>query len=321
MKKRAIEIEDRFYAVLTKAGERSLEKTLQDSYEIGRAALEAGAGVLDLARAHQSAVDRIIDQLPPSEQRRFFALAQQVLRESLSSIELVQVGLRDAIASLHSEILERKRVEKEVLDISQKEQRRFGAELHDGLCQKLVGISMLLHSLLAKEKRAGPAREPDELEKIAQLLDESARQARDMAHGLFPVELQADSLMLSLKALAGRLSEANGIRCRFHCPESILIEDNNLATHLFRIVQEATSNSRKHGAADQIDILLLKKKGQIELSVRDNGPKELKLNGNSGIGIQIMKYRARMIEANLEFRRVEPRGTLLICTFPFSGDR
>ncbi|HEX5034587.1 MAG TPA: sensor histidine kinase, partial [bacterium] len=253
--------------------------------------------------------------LPAEKRLGLFSLAQKVLRESLSPIELVQVGLREAVASLQAEILERRRIEKEVLEISQKEQRRFGAELHDGLCQKLVGISMLFHSLLAQERRAGTPG-LGEWEKIAGLIDESAKQARDMAHGLFPVDLQADALMLSLKALAEKLSQGNGVACRFHCPESILIADNNVATHLFRIVQEATSNSRKHGEANQIDIVMVKKNGNVELSIKDNGTGKLKADGASGIGIQIMKYRARMIEAKLEFRRAEPLGTWLVCTFP-----
>ncbi|HKX12296.1 MAG TPA: histidine kinase [bacterium] len=318
MKKRLHELSVKFRAILIEAKPQSPEPTFQKAYQLGRDAIQEGIGVLDLALAHEGAVESLLGEISPETQRDFFRIAQQVLRESLSSFELVQAGLRDAISSLkeanrslESEILERKKVEREVLEISQKEQRRFGAELHDGLCQKLVGTAMLLHSVL---RNGGENTFPREkLQRVAQLLDESTKQARDMAHGLFPVDLQADALMLSLKSLAEQVEANHGIRCRFYCPEAILIEDNNVATHLFRIVQEATSNSRKHGAADEIQIHLLRNNGFIQLMIRDNGKANPAGISHPGIGIQIMKYRARMIAAKLEFQEIVPHGRMVVC--------
>ena len=316
---RSDEMIEKFLTVFDRYDAANIEKTLQGSYELGRESMDKGARILDLVEAYHGAMERMTARLPPDRILEFLPIARQVLKESLSPFDLAQAGVQDLIVSLQKsnqalerEIEERRKVEKEVLEVSQKEQRRFGAELHDGLCQKLVGISMLLHSMLRQERGGSVA--ATDLEKVTSLIDESAKQARDMAHGLFPVELQADALMLSLKSLAQRIETLYGIACRFHCPDAILIEDNNIATHLFRIAQEATNNSRKHGEAKQIEIELSRKDGLLHLLVRDDGQKGRSKAPSFGIGVQIMKYRARMIDAKLEFAELQPHGTLLTCS-------
>ena len=217
-------------------------------------------------------------------------------------------------AALRRQILERRKVEKEVLEISEQEQQRFGMHLHDDLCQSLTGI-MMFAKVLTRKMAQQDFPEAAELEKLCGLLDQSITQAREMARGYYPVELQADSFMMALRDLAQRTQKLYGVSCHFFCPTPIFIEDNNCSTHLYRIAQEAVRNAVKHGAAQHVDILLQQKKGRVNLLVQDDG--EGFSNGNEqsdGIGFHIMKYRARMINARLAIAPAQVKGTVLTCS-------
>lgn len=230
--------------------------------------------------------------------------------------------------ALMEEIAERKKVEKDVLEISEKEQRRLGVLIHDELCQNLTGIMILAKVLAQKMERRGLSEslaESLELKKVVGLLDQSITQAREMARGFYPVELKTDSLMIALKDLAGRTASVYGISCRFSCPQPILIDDNNVATHLYRIVQEAVHNAVKHGRAKHVQISLIdhsRDGAGLLLIVQDDGigmPADPE--GQVGIGLHIMKYRARMIDATLQIREGDARGTVLTCAFSHTKGR
>lgn len=172
--------------------------------------------------------------------------------------------------ALRKEIIERKKVEKEVLEISEQERQRFGMHLHDDLCQSLTGILMFAKVLTRKMTRQDLS-EAAELEKICKLLDESITQAREMARGFYPVELHADSFMHALQDLANRTQKLYEVSCCFLCPRPVFIDDNNLTTHLYRITQESVLNAIKHGAASHVKISLLEKEGKVSLIVEDDG--------------------------------------------------
>lgn len=147
------------------------------------------------------------------------------------------------------------------------------------------------------------------------MLHQALNQARDMARGLYPVELEGTSLMSSLQELTQRTETLMKVSCKFHCPVPIRMDDNNIATHLYRIAQEAIHNAIKHGMAQLIEVSLIQREGNMTLIVSDDGNGLGDQEGNvEGIGLQIMKYRARMIGASLYFESNLPQGTLLICS-------
>jgi signal transduction histidine kinase len=213
------------------------------------------------------------------------------------------------------DISERKRLEKEVLQISEQERRSVGHSLHDGLCQHLAGIelmSQVLEQKLAKKSRAGAA----QAGKIAQHVREAIAQTRMLARGLSPVGIESGGLMSALQELASTVSSLFQIKCRFECAEPVLLADNVTATHLYRIAQEAINNAIKHGKAREVDVRLRRDSNSAQLVVSDDGlglPKDLAPNG--GMGLQIMKYRAGMIGGSLEIRPANGRGAAVVCTF------
>jgi signal transduction histidine kinase len=153
--------------------------------------------------------------------------------------------------------------------------------------------------------------------RITQLLDESVEQARSLARGLFPVELAATGLMRALRALAVTVKGIYGVPCRFVCPKPVPIHDNPTATHLYRIAQEAVQNAIRHGKATRVVIVLSTAENAVTLCIKDNGqgfPQSLpKIRG---MGLEIMKYRARTIGGQLSHMPNTRGGTILTCVLP-----
>ncbi len=220
--------------------------------------------------------------------------------------------------ALARETAERERLEQDMIEISEREQRRIGRDLHDSLCQHLTGTALagqaLVESLLAAQR-------PEALKarKLVQLVEESIGVARGMAKGLHPVEMEADGLMRALEEFAGTTSEIFGIRCQFLCHVPVLVRPPAAATHLYRIAQEAVHNAIKHGHAQEIRILLDESESGTGLVISDDGegfPDPLPDNG--GMGLRIMADRAKMIGGRFTIARNADHGMELICWLPAS---
>ena len=139
-------------------------------------------------------------------------------------------------------------------------------------------------------------------------------QTRELAKGLLPVHAEANGLVLALQHLAGDVEELFDVSCVLNCADAVLIGDLDLATHLYRIAQEAVTNAIKHGHAGEIVIGLEQREHKLILSIQDNG------NGfpdvierKDGMGLRIMNYRANMIGATLEIKKKSTGGTAVVC--------
>jgi len=213
------------------------------------------------------------------------------------------------------DITERKRLEKEILEISDLEQRRIGQGLHDGLCQHLAGIE-LMSEVLAKNLNKQSNAAAAQAAKISEHLHEAILETRRLARGLSPVSLETNGLMSALQELVAAVGKLFNLECRFQCGEPILVCDNSTATHLYRIAQEAINNAIRHGKAKMVVVTLTRQNDEARLIVTDNGiGLQNGIKHDSGMGLQIMRYRARMIGATLEIRSSDGQGTTVVCTF------
>jgi signal transduction histidine kinase len=225
--------------------------------------------------------------------------------------------------ALEQEMVERKRLEAEVLQATEREQQRIAQDLHDGLGQQLAGISCLCNSLkkdLAKKSSPHTA----DAAKISMLLDVAVAETRALARGLHPIESEPNGLTSALESLASDATQVFKVSCKLECPQPVLIHDFSLATDLFRIAQEALTNAVKHGRASRIVITLSSTPGSIDLKVGDNGtgfdPKAYDLRLQKGIGLRIMHYRAAKIGGTLAFQRNAENGLDVICSVPISSN-
>ncbi|RPJ33910.1 MAG: sensor histidine kinase [Verrucomicrobiaceae bacterium] len=223
-------------------------------------------------------------------------------------------ALRKANEKLQKEIAARHRLEREILEISEREQQRIGRDLHDDLGQRLVGISYLSHQL-ANALEASGAPEAKQAAKITALLNDALALTRSLARGLHPVAMKSGGLKAALADLAERTSGIFQVNCEFCDP---IVEPglpDSVATHLYRIAQEAVTNAVSHGKATEIRIELDSRPARTSLAVRDNGSGLPRLSPRrKGMGLRIMHYRADVISGSLVFSTPENGGTVVSCT-------
>jgi PAS domain S-box-containing protein len=217
-------------------------------------------------------------------------------------------------------ITDLRRLERQILEISDREQARIGQEIHDGLCQQLVSLAFDANSLEAQLlPRALP--ETQIARRMALCLDQAITEARQLARGLFPIRLQAQGLPSALEELAHATRDRFKIDCRFESGTDAAVHNQTQATHLYRIAQEAVTNAIKHGRARSIVIHLRSQMDRLELSIEDNGAgMDNSKTNNSGMGLHIMDYRARSVGGTLFCRPRAPAGTVVCCCLPLTFD-
>src|SRR5438477_1482356 len=224
--------------------------------------------------------------------------------------------LRAANEELKNEITRRKGLEGQILEISDREQERLGQELHDGLCQQLTAIGFLARAtaLRLKDHRVV---QTEDLEKIAQLINGSVMDARNIARDLHKEEIDAAEFLSSLHDLVER--KMWNTSCRLEGKTKVNIEDDNVASQLYRILREAIINANKHARATQILLEVRRLKSDLVFSVTDNGVGlNTKTKTGHGLGFHIMKYRAATIGARLEFESLEKGGARVACYLPMT---
>jgi PAS domain S-box-containing protein len=233
---------------------------------------------------------------------------------SLSPLETEEGML---VSSAIRDISGRKNLEKTILEISAREQRRIGQDLHDGLGQHLTGIAFMSKVQEQRLMEKGWKTEARDAAKIVNLVNEAIHKTRELAHGLLPVLSDARGLMSAMQQLASEVEDLFGIRCEFQCEIPVLLHDDGVATHLYYIAREAVNNAIKHGRPRQIVLRLASAEKHGTLAIQDDGCGIGEIvSGNKGMGLQLMSYRARMIKGSIEVRRRETGGTLVTCLFP-----
>lgn len=244
--------------------------------------------------------------------------AEVALQKSKQSLEkLIQQrtkALRVANIELHTEISRRKGLEGQILEISDREQERLGQELHDGLCQQLTAIGFLARAtaLRLKDHRVV---QTEELEKIAQLINGSVMEARNIARDLHKEEIDAAEFVRALEDLVER--KVWKTRCRLDLRTEIDIEDDRVASELYRILREAILNANKHARATEIVLEVGRSKNELVFKVADNGVGfNTKNKTNHGLGFHIMQYRAQSIGARLELKPRKKGGARVAVYLP-----
>jgi len=221
-------------------------------------------------------------------------------------------------SALMREIGERERLEKEILEISEREQRRIGHDLHDGLCQHLTATAMA-GQVLGQKLSARSLAESKDAGEIVRLIEEGIVMTRNMAHGIAPLDMESEGLVTALRGLAANVSRMFKVACLLECDSPPLIENAEAATHLYRIAQEAVQNALRHGKPHQIVMSLSRVRNRAELTVEDDGA-GLPENWQSGrgLGTRIMAHRATMIGGMLSIEPNPTGGTFVTCSFPLA---
>jgi two-component system, LuxR family, sensor kinase FixL len=242
------------------------------------------------------------------------------------AVSALRLGNRRLFTGIVHDLSDRRKLEQQIIEASTTEQRRIAQDLHDGLCQELVGVA-LRTDLIAKRMAAQSVEYAQPLQDLASSVRDIAGQARRMSHGLNPVDLNAGGLPAALSALAKRVSESFGITCKFRADSQATIELATVATQLYRVAQESINNAIRHGKAHTIEIRLTATKKNLMMTVADDGigfsPPKISTpdphaaltategGTTTGIGLASMRYRANMIGGIFDVRRRGKRGTIV----------
>jgi PAS domain S-box-containing protein len=220
-------------------------------------------------------------------------------------------------------ITDRLRLERQLLMISDREQDRIGQEIHDGLCQQLV--SLAFDAATIETELAGMAGGPAvTARRLSNHMDASITEARRLSRGLFPIRIEVEGLAPALEELLRTMANRRDITCNFVI-EPVRVISKMTASNLYRIAQEAFNNITKHSGATVVSFELRRFEGKIRMRIEDNGSgflPDARPPGNpqapvlDGMGLHIMKYRARMIGADLRIHSKPGHGAVISCLVP-----
>lgn len=266
----------------------------------------------------QAEEPRILDLIKRGE--RLTQLETVRLRKNGSrlNVAIIISPIKDAngkiigASKIARDITERKRLEAAVAAAAEEERGRIARDLHDGLGQQLGG-ALFLSDLLQRDLKKRTAPESDRAGQVHALVIEALNQTRELARGLYPVPPEPEGLMTALQNLADRVARDRKLECTFEANSAVLIADSTIATHLYRIAQEAVNNALKHSGAGRIEIHLNKTAAGLELRVQDFGKGLPADTSHSGLGMQTMRQRARLIGAQLEVQNTPPQGVRMTC--------
>lgn len=214
---------------------------------------------------------------------------------------------------------ETRRLHRDVLAASERDQCAIAQSVHDTLCQTLGGVSLMV-KVLAAQLHAGSPVQAAHLDDLSEMLDRALDEARHVFTQLQPVAPGQDGLMTALARLAKETSTQTA--CDFECENAILIDDPDVAITLYRIAAEAVKNAVDHANAKQIKILLLDPDGAIVLKVSDDGRGfEPQTVSGAVHGSELMRSRAQIAGGTCMSESDLGHGTTVTCTLPKTGMR
>ncbi|HEY5705514.1 MAG TPA: histidine kinase [Terrimicrobiaceae bacterium] len=266
--------------------------------------------------APDGSVEGFLASVPDSQGKHF----ESACRTKKGQTVLAEIWSHTIPASdsrqllLIRDVTELKFLQHAFLDAAEREQRRIGREMHDYLCQHILGAAFAVKALASDLDREG-SRHAGELHNLARLVNEAVTQVRDISRGLHPVELDFGGLPAALQGLASRVSHA--VPCEFHCDDNAPVGTSDPVLHAYRIAQEAVTHALEETGATKISIRLSEKDGSMRLDIADDGTKEGPLtNDPDHLSSKTLRYRAQAIHGRLRVKFHRRVGTHVTCTFP-----
>jgi signal transduction histidine kinase len=282
-------------------------------------AMQAGAHDYIMKDRLARLVPAVARELREAEVRRARKKSEEDLRRAHEELEMrVQSRTADLEAAnlkLRNVIEERKRLENELLEIAENERRRIGFDLHDDLGQKLAGVSLMAKGI---EQRLTTERHPcaPDAQRLQSLVEEIVDHTHNLARQFASLDVHGDKLPNVLKELAANVQRMFSVSCAFSLKGHVPTLPQNTTIQLYKICQEAVSNSIKHGKATQVSITLAASHNALNLTIKNDGTPFSRPPPGSRMGLRIMNYRANTIGATVNIEPLKKKGTVVTCVLP-----
>jgi signal transduction histidine kinase len=204
-----------------------------------------------------------------------------------------------------------------LIDAQEKERSRLAAELHDDFSQRLALLALGLENA-SEALPDSPRSAKQQLQELVNSAGELGADIHTVSHRLHSATLESLGLGPGVSSLCKEFTDRYGIKIDYSADNIPRIVDPDVALCLFRIVQEALQNLRKHSGAARAEVSLIKRGDKIFVSIYDLG-KGFDLGGakaHEGLGIQSMGERARLLSGRFEIHSKPGRGTRVEATIP-----
>jgi PAS domain S-box-containing protein len=256
----------------------------------------------------------------PAERHENWVVGLDGVRRLVSWRNAVVTDAHGAIGGMLSsgeDVTERRQLERDALEVAERERERIGQDLHDVLGQQLTA-AMLMLGAIEHAPRPGAAPPAHDLLEVRRLIEVALAQARFIAHGFLPIAEDAMGLPDALEDLATNTQKLFGVSCVSRAPDGAVAVDRQVGTHLYHIAQEAITNAIRHGHATSVALELGKSDGRVELRIVDDGSgmPDVPPTPSAGKGMRIMQTRATTIGGRLTVGRGRPGGTVVTCAVP-----
>lgn len=200
------------------------------------------------------------------------------------------------------------RLEREVVDASNRERLRLSSDLHEGVGQQLTGTMLLVQSLVADAERDRPL-DREALASVAKYLSESIDAVRALARDLSPVAVDRGSLSDALRHLAQDTAALGDLPVDVSGVAPDVVVNDEAADHLYRIAREALANARKHSGGTRASIALERDADGVLLTIADDGHGLQDAAKSDGLGLRMIDYRARLLGGSASVESASPSGT------------
>jgi len=229
------------------------------------------------------------------------------------SIQNVREEMRRRMQVLeHAQELER-----EIIRAGEREQMRIGQDLHDGVCQTLAALDCAAQCLKLDLETEGSAKAQLAAE-IQKGLSAATLEARNLARGIYPVSIKGEGLGLALRELVMTTKSLTHAPIGFESDEDVAVRDSEVAMHLYRITQEALSNAMRHANATRVNVRVTRENQRLSISVADDGHGSAIQARPDGMGWRTMRYRAKLIGAEIKMETLPAGGTTVRCSIPYA---
>jgi signal transduction histidine kinase len=248
-----------------------------------------------------------------------YVILAWILQSFITLRRELEERVRSRTAALAQEVLAREQLQQELIEISERERRTIGNDLHDGLGQHLTAMAFAAEVLSGQLTKNDPLAASTARE-IVRLAEEGIHQSRQLARGLLLTAIEPGNLNRELEELAASVQRQTGVRCHYEAIRPPILSDSRTASHVFRIAQEAVRNSIRHAQPTALNLSLSGENESLVLSISDNGaglPKTARKE--AGVGLRVMAHRAKLIGGDFTLESVPGKGTHIRCRVPLSS--